>query len=50
MNRKARGYGARQFGTRHEHLKSIEKALIVALYFAVVASGAVALGAQVLAE
>ena len=50
MNLKERRYGTRQFGSRHEYLRSIEKALIVALYFAVIASGAVALGAQLLSD
>lgn len=50
MIRKGKGVGVRPMGTRYEHHKSVEKALIMALYFAVIASGAVALGAQVLIE
>lgn len=48
--RKGRPRWPRPDDARFEHAKSIEKALILALYFAVVASGGVALGAQVLSD
>ena len=50
MNRRVKDYGVRPMGSRFEHIKSVEKALIMALYFAVIGSGAVALGAQVFAD
>jgi hypothetical protein len=50
MHRRGSRYGAGPLGSRHEYFKSVEKALIMALYFAVVATGAVAVGAQVFGE
>ena len=50
MDRREQRFGARQFGLRQGHSRSIEKALIVALYFAFFASGAVAIAAQLLPD
>jgi hypothetical protein len=50
MSRRGSKFGGGPLGSRHEYLKSVEKALIMALYFAVIATGAVAMGAQVLGD